>query len=283
MILQILNNIPGHYEVIESIINKYYIITGKKDVSVIYLKINEADKSFKEYISKKYPEIKFKLNDKFDYHINCTVYPKHYDKLKKLDNKKHFFICHDIEKNMNSMENVFYLTPLGKRFIYADIMPYMSLKNMNKKIPIYIIQGHFGGPHTRRRNLNLLLNILKHNYEKPFQLKFVGSGEIPDEFKKYMDNKKIIFIKDLDFSNYHKEFLDCYCILTLTLKETNSQYYKSKLTSTINYIRGYKLKAIIDKDLQDIYKLPDVEVYTNENNIIDSFRRSLNDFYKNNK
>ena len=93
---------------------------------------------------------------------------------------------------------------------------------------------------------------------------------------------KIKFIKDLNFDNYHKEFLDCYCIFTLTLKETNKQYYKTKLTSTINYIRGYKLKAIIDKDLQDIYKLKDVELYTNEENVVDAFKKTLNSFYEKN-
>ena len=281
MILQIFNKIPGHYEIIESIISKYYVIIGTKDIHKIYLKVHDRDKSFKEYISKKFPKLELKLVDNYDYHIDCTIYPKHYDIIKKLDNKKHFFICHDIEPQLQTMENVFYLTPLAKRFIYADIMPYMKHKNMNKNIPIYIIQGHFGGLHSRRRNMKLLLNILKENYDKKFILKFVGSGEISKDFEKYKD--KIKFITDLDFDNYHKEFLDCYCIFTLTLKDTNAQYYKSKLTSTINYIRGYKLKAIIDQDLQDIYKLDDVELYTNENNIVNAFKKTLNDFYKNKK
>lgn len=280
MILQIFNKIQGHYEIIESIINKYYIIIGTKDITKIFLKVHEADPSFKEYISKKYPEIEFKNSKDFDYHINCTIYPKHYEMIKNLDKNKYFFISHDIDIKLNSMENVFYLTPLGKRFIYADIMPHMTKKEMNKDIPIYVIQGHFGAEHSRRRNMNILLNILKNEYDKKFILKFIGSGEIPEEFKNYMD--KIKFIKDLNFDNYHKEFLDCYCIFTLTLKETNKQYYKTKLTSTINYIKGYKLKAIIDKDLQDIYKLKDVELYTNEENVVDAFKKTLNSFYEKN-
>ena len=217
----------------------------------------------------------------FDYHINCSIYPKHYDIIKNLDNKKYFFICHDIESTLRNMENVFYLSPMAKRFIYADIMPHMSKKNMNQDIPIYAIQGHIGGQHARRRNLNLLLNILKNNYDKPYRLKVIGSGELPDEFKKY--ENKIEVKKDLNFIDYHKEFLDCYCIFTLTLKDTNKQYYKTKLTSTVNYIRGYKLKAIIDNDLQEIYKLPNVELYSNEENVVDAFKKTLNDFYKNKK
>ena len=278
MILQIFNKIPGHYEIIESIIVKYKMIIGKQDIKKIFLKINNSDKSFKEYIEKKYPNIEFNMSPKYDFHINCSAYPKHYEMIKNVNNKKYFFIAHDIDMYLRKMENVFFLTPLAKRFIYADFMPHMSKKNMNKDMPIYIIQGHFGGVHARRRNLNLLLKILEHDFKKDFIIKFVGRGEIPEEFEKYKD-KKIKFIQDLDFNNYHKEFLDCYCILTLTLKSTNPQYYKTKLTSTINYIRGYKLKAILDKDLQEIYKLPDVETYTNENNFLTAFKRSLNDFY----
>ena len=68
-------------------------------------------------------------------------------------------------------------------------------------------------------------------------------------------------------------------MFSLTLKETNPQYYKTKLTSTINYIRGYKLKAIIDEELQNIYKLPDVETYTSENDFLNAFTKTLNEFY----
>ena len=280
MILQIYNKIAGHYEIIESIINKYHMIIETKNIKEIYLKVHEWDESFKEYIKKKYPHIKFDLSKNFDYHINCTIYPKHYEMIKVLDPKKFFFICHDIEPNLKSMENVFYLTPMAKRFIYADIMPHMSKKNMNKDIPIYAIQGHIGGKHARRRNLNLILNILKNDYDKPYKLKIVGSGELPEEFNEFKN--KFILKKDLNFIDYHKEFLDCYCMFTLTLKDTNKQYYKTKLTSTINYIRGYKLKAIIDQELQDIYKLKNVELYSNEENIVDAFKKTLNDFYNKN-
>lgn len=278
MILQIYNNIPGHYEIIESIIVKNKMIIGKQDITKIYLHVHRWDQSFKEYIKKKYPSIEFKQVKNYDFHINCTIYPKHYEMIKKVDNKKYFFIGHDIDMNLRELENVFFLTPLAKRFIYADVMPHMTRKNMNTNIPIYVIQGHFGGTHSRRRNLKLLLKILQCNFEKKFILKFVGTGEIPKEFEPYKD--KIQFIQKLNFNDYHKEFLECYAIFTLTLKDTNKQYYKTKLTSTINYIRGYKLKGIIDQDLQDIYKLPDVETYTNENNFLDAFKRSLNSFYK---
>ena len=71
----------------------------------------------------------------------------------------------------------------------------------------------------------------------------------------------------------HKEFLDAYCILPLISKETQPGYYYNKLTSSINYARGYKLKCIIDEDLQEIYR--DI------NDIESCFINTLENFYKN--
>ena len=92
MILQIFNKIAGHYEIIESIINKYHIIIETKNINIIYLKVHESDKSFKEYIQKKYPDIKFGMSSTFDYHIDCSIYPKHYEMIKDLDKKKYYFV-----------------------------------------------------------------------------------------------------------------------------------------------------------------------------------------------
>ena len=275
MKLQIFNKIPGHYEIIESIIVKYKKIIGNHSISKIYLQVHEWDKSFKEYIKQKYPNIIFDMIFDFDFHINCSVYPKHYNMIKDLNKKKFFFISHDMSPTMDTLPNVFYLTPLGKNFIYTDIMAFQGKKKMNTKIPIYVIQGHL---HKHRRNLDLLLSILKEKYEYPFKIKIVGMGELDECFKPY----KHIFehIKNKDFQDYHKEFLDCYCILPLTLKTTNPQYYKKKLTSSINYARGYKLKCLIDKELQDIYKLSDVECYTHEKDIVHAFKKTLVHFHK---
>lgn len=52
MILQIYNNIPGHYEIIESIIVKNKMIIGKQNITKIYLHVHRWDQSFKDYIKK---------------------------------------------------------------------------------------------------------------------------------------------------------------------------------------------------------------------------------------
>ena len=84
----------------------------------------------------------------------------------------------------------------------------------------------------------------------------------------------------MEFQGYHKEFLDGYCLLTLTSKEKTPSYYKNKLTSSINYIKGYKLKCILDKDLQDIYHLKNSYVYDSRDKIVTLFHQSLQDFYR---
>ena len=71
------------------------------------------------------------------------------------------------------------------------------------------------------------------------------------------------------------------CILPLISKETQPCYYYNKLTSSINYARGYKLVCIIDKDLQEIYKLDNVEIYSDINDIKSCFIKTLEQFYKN--
>ena len=130
-----------------------------------------------------------------------------------------------------------------------------------------------------RRNYDLLIKILSGEYEYDFKIKLIGRGRFPKQLQKY--RRKIILKSNLDFIPYHKEFLNCYCILPLISKESHPRYYTDKLTSTINYALYYKLKCLIDKDLQDIYNLPDVEIYKDESDMIDAFKKTLKDFYEN--
>ena len=125
----------------------------------------------------------------------------------------------------------------------------------------------------------MLIKILDQSYEYDFIIKLIGRGHLPKELDKHKN--KIVLKNNLNFIDYHKEFLDAYCILPLISKETRSQYYNSNLTSSINYARGYNLKCIIDEDLQEIYKLDNVEVYRDINDIEGCFINTLENLYKN--
>ena len=187
---------------------------------------------------------------------------------------KQKYIAHEITDRLKTNPNVYFLTPLSKKNIFiADILPYNNEKKKSS-IPIYIIQGNLN---HGRRNLNLLIKILEQTYNFDFMIKLIGKGRIPRELIKYKN--KIIVKADLSFEEFHKEFLDVYCILPLISKKTHPHYYTNKLTSTINYARGYKLKCLIDKDLQDIYNLPDVEIYNDINDIVKGFKNTLKEFY----
>ena len=157
-------------------------------------------------------------------------------------------------------------------------MYYLILKKKKvSNIPIYVIQGNLN---QGRRDLKLLNKILDGSYKHKFIIKLIGRGTLPEELERNKD--KIILLNNLNFKDYHKEILDTYCILPLISKEENPEYYNNKLTSTINYARGYNLKCLIDEDLQKIYKLENVEIYKNINDITECFIKTLEEFYNNN-
>tara|TARA_B110000977_G_C11089002_1_gene495983 strand:+ start:1867 stop:2724 length:858 start_codon:yes stop_codon:yes gene_type:complete len=269
-----------HYEIIESVIHKYNELLNIDKDKNDKLYITYSDKNvinFTKYITTKYPNIlinKDIKNTKIDFIIHTTVYDRNFNNLNINNNSKQKYIAHEITDRLKTNPNVYFLTPLSKKNIFiADILPYNNEKKKSS-IPIYIIQGNLN---HGRRNLNLLIKILEQTYNFDFMIKLIGKGRIPRELIKYKN--KIIVKADLSFEEFHKEFLDVYCILPLISKKTHPHYYTNKLTSTINYARGYKLKCLIDKDLQDIYNLPDVEIYNDINDIVKGFKNTLKEFY----
>ena len=274
MILFIENNVNCHYEIIETIIlnyDKLINISNTNDIN-IYLSILETNNSYMEYIKNKYQNIHFLIPKKFDYYISCTIYDIDYNRLFKNSNR-FFYISHEITDRLKNLKNVFFLTPLANNYIICNNLPYSENK-IKTNIPTYIIQGNIT---SHRRYYKLLEKILDNNYKYDFKIKLIGYGNFPKNLKKY--SNKIIFKNNLNFIDYHREFLDAYCILPLITKKTHPHYYYKKLTSSINYCIGYNLKCIIDKDLQEIYNLNDVEIFNDENDIVNSFIKTLTDFY----
>lgn len=269
-----------HYEIIESVIHKYNELLNIDKDKNDKLYITYSDKNvinFTKYITTKYPNIlinKDIKNTKIDFIIHTTVYDRNFNNLDINNNSKQKYIAHEITDRLKTNPNVFFLTPLSKKNIFiADILPYNNEKKKSS-IPIYVIQGNLN---QGRRNLNLLIKILEQTYNFDFIIKLIGKGRIPRELIKYKN--KIIVKADLSFEDFHKEFLDVYCILPLISKKSHPHYYTNKLTSSINYARGYKLKCLIDKDLQDIYNLLDVEIYNDINDIVKGFKNTLKEFY----
>ena len=215
----------------------------------------------------------------YDYYINCTVYDKDFKLLNNDKNSIKKYISHEVTKRLQDNPNVYFITPLSQnRYIYADVLPF-SEKKSRSDIPIYIIQGNLPQRNVKnRREYKMLCKILDKSYKYDFIIKIIGRGELPKELIKYKN--KIKFKKNLQFIDFHREFLDGYCILPLISKETHPEYYKKKLTSSISYSLGYKLKCIIDEDLQKIYKLDNAEVYKDSNDIVNCFNKTLEDFYK---
>ena len=284
--LLIYNLVPWHYEIIESVIvNFKKIITDLDtidDNKIIISLLCIPEESFIKYISSKYPKLLI-LNPKqnievksFKYKINCTLYEKDLPNI-ELNSKTHYYISHEITNKVLEYDNIFYLSELSKKNIFhATILPFSELKKENKKdTPIFVIQGSLN---KNRRNYDLLLNILNNVYWYDYKIKLLGKLENPPNFLSLFEDK-LIFKCNLNFQNYHQELLDCHCILPLISKDTHPQYYNSKLTSSINYAKGYNLKCLIDKNLQDIYQLNNVEVYVNDNDIIKAFNNILREYY----
>lgn len=268
-ILQIVNDITCHNEIIETLIVKYQeIIKNKVDI----IKIHCLNNELKQYLKNKYPKIILEKSTDADYYINATFYPNELNKIINLDKKKYFYISHRVNSKCLEHSNIFYLTPLSKKnYLSFDILPFKENKKL-ASIPIYVMQGNLN---HGRRNYNLLIKILQEKFDKDFKIKLIGRGTLPKELLPYKN--KIILKNNLNFIDFHKEFLDVYAILPLISKKTHPRYYTNQLTSTINYAKAYNLKAIIDQDLQDIYQLENAEVYTD--NILTAFKKSLDNFY----
>jgi hypothetical protein len=105
----IISNFPNfHYEILESVIQKYDKIIGLKlETDIIYLNYYR-EKSFESYIGLKYPNIIIGDCDDYDYSIECTIY----DQSSVINDGKHFYISHVVKDDMILNSNIFFLTPL---------------------------------------------------------------------------------------------------------------------------------------------------------------------------
>ena len=119
MIILIINNKPYHYEIIETVINKYYEILNikkQKEMPTFFLEIKD-NAEFSNYIKEKYSNIKINNHIFFgyDYLINCSIYSSDYEMVKNQSSSKNYYICHDVTYEMKKFTNVRFLTPLSSQ------------------------------------------------------------------------------------------------------------------------------------------------------------------------
>lgn len=295
-----------------------YEIFNRNKVNIEFVIQYYSESSFEMYLLEKYKDkiditfigieskflyINLPINDiKYDYVLYITTSLYYLKELMKKVKNKSRFICHDFSichdyvqdffTDFNSCDeslemykkNVIFLTPIAKNFknLVCDTLPFTENKKKNQ-LPIYVIQGNLD---ERRRDFELIKKLLDKCdlsiNNLPFKIKLVGRGSLPCILNKVEYEKYLICKSDLNFIDYHKEFLDAYCILTLISKEMYPQYYEKRLTSSINYGRAYKLYFLMDEELNDIYK--EEKAFTYNSKSFDSFygkfQDSLNNFYK---
>ena len=278
MNLLIINNHSFHYEIIESIIVHYdnIISINKNKIKSVYLKIIKND-SFCDYIKRKYPFVQ--INNPFlfkiHYLINVSIYGSNFHLLNKVNNS--YYISHEVTDELKKQKNVFFTTPLCKtqRFLYFTNLPFSENK-INTATPVFIVQGEL-----KRRNWNIIKQILERKTNYDFKIRIIGKGNIPTILEELQSSysDKIEIKQNLNFIEYHKEFIDCFCIIPCISFQQNPCYYKNKLTSSINYGLGYNLYILLDERLQAIYNVKKSFVY-NYKNLPDVFNNCLDYFYK---
>ncbi len=269
MIIYIENNYYAHYEIIESILHHISFICKtilSKDTQ-IYLKI-QPEESFIEYITHKYLNLNI-VNDltkprEYDYYIECTLnqlLDKREDfNLLTLDPTKHFYISHVIYPYLRKKKNVYFLTPICcvPRHISCTYLPFMDKPKIKTDIPIFLIAGNINAYSRNYQMLKMLLDIPTF-YR--YKIKLLGRSKdnsvpIGPEY-----NDRMIYCLNYNYIQYHHEFLDVYCVLPCFNPESNPEYYTEKISSTINYIKAYQLKSIVDDQLQSIHQLERAYVY----------------------
>jgi hypothetical protein len=268
MKIKIINDVTFHVEIIESIIQNIENIV-KSTVEEIYLHLHpNTDKTFIRYITNKYNNLKLS-NDKCDYNIHATFYPRDFPKFKPSD----FYICHEFNNETLKHDNIFYLTPLaGKNYIKPCVMPPVQKIITNK--PVYIVQGNMV---RGRRNFDLVNKILSNIEDLDYTIRFVGRGDLPKDIQQH---PKVEYFRNLSHKEYHDKFSDVYCLMPLVTKSSHPHYYRNKFTTSIMYAQGYNLTTIIDKDLNDIYHLEKAYTFGNTKEMVDCFRESHDEFMR---
>ena len=297
--LLISNDYPAHYEVIESIICKYKTIIND-EVDNIYLNLIKDDSweygltnkySFIEYIKNKYPNVHICKPLKYDYFIECTYRVCHHSML-TLPN--HYFLSHRNEYSLLKYNNIFYIKNINScNNITCDILPYTEQKvgsrlcngvcrdGSRESKPVYVLSGDID-----RKDIESVNKILNCNVKYDYVLKILAQKtksnmDCLDKLKTACNFNKVEVYWGLSFCDFHKHFINAYCLLTM-LKPKDEDYFNcNKISSNYSYQQAYDLYSITNEEVINIYNTysnPKIFSY-NKSNIETIFSNTLDLYY----
>lgn len=310
------NNVPFHYDIIQSMIEKYdellKIEKDSSDTIDLYMVDDYSHVTpnlnfiqLKRYLSQKY---KIRFIDSvdysiYDYEIHGTaakqsapetdggIRPEH-----MIDDNKRVYISHDVDEELLSFSNVMFLSNFGRedipmdRIFIVDRLPEVCVeKNI---IPNIVIQGSFvRSKFDRTRDYSILEDILSIDYELDFKITIVGAWHQPDfninefiDMPRITDSNKnrINVLLNKDWKTFNSICANADLIAPLVSKKEQPHCFSNKITSSIFYGRGYQVRMFVDDDFVKAYNLtPEQSVVYNRDRIQDSFKEFLEDFYKN--
>lgn len=291
-----MNNLYSvHLEVIETLFTLFLPrLVGARAACgkvQIYLELAKNDhvldnhKSYVSYLTGKYDHVtivpKRPENVSFDAEIYPTMYPKFLHIVQP--GKQYAYIAHDVLDVYEPYPNVYFLTPLGSKSlgIERSLDPLVLPPIVKKKtdIPIFAFQGRLD---PKLKNFKSLVDIFKIFQHFPFKIKLLGKGD-PLPFLDEIAGDRILYERNLPFTEYHEAFSDVFALLPLIDDSMSHPYFTNKLTSAVSYGRAYNLWMVCHSRLQEIYHLPKCFVYegSSTNKFVDAFDLALRHFYQN--
>ena len=282
--IDIVNPVPYHYEVLEEIIHqapRMVKISSEEDYDIhLYIVKNH---SFEMYIRENFPSVH--LHRGFPRHTThknrYTIYATILDRfVLQKNNPKIFYLLHRYHKIYSDWENIYGLAAyfVPSRRLSVTHLPFVNAKKKATTIPVFAVQGNLN--HNYRRCWDLLVNILRENWRFDFKVKVIGRGKMPAALMPY--KTKIILCNNLNFLDYHREFLDIYCLILPNTPESTPFYFGPKQTSSISYLQSYNIHGLLHEKLFQVAPtLQRVTTFSSNENFLVAFEEVLNSFYHN--
>mmetsp|Transcript_23703 Transcript_23703/g.49035 ORF Transcript_23703/g.49035 Transcript_23703/m.49035 type:complete len:430 (-) Transcript_23703:37-1326(-) len=188
---------------------------------------------------------------------------------KHVNNSRFLVILHDDSPEMEYATNIFWLTPLHRRYFIPNYFPptFVSLKRTRKEsshVPVFLVLGKAT---KRKRNIFSLVPILKRYQHEDFVIRIMGKL-FPPLFNQSMHCtqpwcKKVEYVQLPDALNFMKNVTEADAILPL-VDETNfySTYQGGKkLSSSVMWAQGFGLRLVLYRELAYLYNVRDGFIY----------------------